>query len=44
MTLTYLDADAPVEKVVSALRRGGAVVVTELAGPDIVDVVAAELR
>ncbi|HIG60241.1 MAG TPA: phytanoyl-CoA dioxygenase family protein [Gammaproteobacteria bacterium] len=44
MALTYLYADAPVEQVVSALRRDGAVVVTELAGPDITDLVAAELR
>ena len=44
MALTYLDRNAPVENVVAALRRDGAVVVTELAGPDIVDAVAAELR
>jgi ectoine hydroxylase-related dioxygenase (phytanoyl-CoA dioxygenase family) len=44
MALTYFSRNAPVEEVVTALRRDGAVVVTELAGPDLVDAVAAELR
>jgi ectoine hydroxylase-related dioxygenase (phytanoyl-CoA dioxygenase family) len=44
MPLTYLDKHTAVEDVVAALRRDGAVVVTELAEPDLVDAVAAELR
>ena len=44
MALTYLDRSAPEENAVSALRRDGAVVVTELADLDIVDAVASELR
>ena len=44
MPLTYLDKNAAVADVVAALRRDGAVVVTELAEPDLVDAVAAELR
>ena len=44
MALTYLDRTAVVDEVVAALRRDGAVVVTELAEPDHVDAVATELR
>lgn len=44
MPLTYLDKDAAVTDVVAALRRDGAVVVRELADPDLADAVAAELR
>lgn len=44
MTLAYLDRNAPVEEVVAALRQDGAVVVTDLVAPEIVDAVAAELR
>jgi hypothetical protein len=44
MPLTYFDKNAAVADVVAALRRDGAVVVTELAEPDLVDAVAAELR
>jgi len=44
MPLTYLDKNTAVEDVVAALRRDGAVVVTELVEPDLADAVAAELR
>ena len=44
MPLTYLDKNAAVSDVVAALRRDGAVVVTELVEPELVDAVAAELR
>ena len=44
MPLTYLDKNAAVADVVTALRRDGAVVVMELADPDLADAVAAELR
>ena len=44
MQLSYLDKNTPVSEVVAALRRDGAVVVTGLAEPELVDAVAAELR
>ena len=44
MPLTYLDKNTAVTEVVAALRRDGAAVVTELAEPELVDAVAAELR
>jgi ectoine hydroxylase-related dioxygenase (phytanoyl-CoA dioxygenase family) len=44
MTLAQLDSNTPVEEVVAALRQDGAVVVTELVAPEVVDAVAAELR
>ena len=44
MTLTYLERSASVESVVAVLRRDGAVVVNELAEPEQVDAVAAQLR
>ncbi len=44
MPLTRLDKTADAAAVVDALRRDGAAVVTELAAPDLVDAVAAELR
>lgn len=44
MALTRLDNTADAAAVSNALRRDGAVVVTELAAPELVDRVAAELR
>ena len=40
MPLTYLDKNTPVAEVVAALRRDGAVVVNELAEPELADAVA----
>ena len=44
MPLTYLERTADVAPVTDALRRDGAVVVTGLAEPALIDTVAAELR
>ncbi len=44
MPLTCLDKTADPVAVSDALRRDGAVIVTELAAPDLADTVAAELR
>ncbi len=44
MPLTYLDRNADAATVADALRRDGAVAVTELVEPELVDAVAAELR
>ncbi len=44
MPITHLDMNTNSELVVQALRRDGAVVVENLAEPDLVDRVGAELR
>lgn len=44
MTISYLGGDTDVSQVVMALRRDGAVVVTDLAGAEVVDTVCDELR
>lgn len=44
MALQYFDKNTPIETIITALRRDGAVVVNELAEPELVDAVAAELR
>ena len=44
MPLTYFDNDADTLVIVEALRRDGAVVVTNLADPGVVEDVRRELR
>ena len=44
MPLTYLDRSADAATVADALRRDGAVAVTELVEPGLVDTIVAELR
>ncbi len=44
MPLSYFDGTADTGAVVEALRRDGAVVVTDLAEPRLVDTIRAELR
>ena len=44
MALKYFDKTTAIETIIAALRRDGAVVVNELAEPELLDAVAAELR
>lgn len=44
MPITQLDRETDIETIVSTLRRDGAVIVTDLAEPEVVDAIRAELR
>ncbi len=44
MPLEYFDPDANTADVIAALKRDGATVVRNQAGPEIIDAVLAELR
>lgn len=44
MALKYFEKNTAIETILAALRRDGAVVVNELAEPELVDAVAAQLR
>jgi len=44
MALKYFDRTTAIETIIAALRSDGAVVVNELADPELVDAVAAQLR